>query len=45
MSLNITEDMHAIEHAQNYNFNETVTMSCISGFIEITVTSQCTDVN
>jgi hypothetical protein len=45
MSLNITEDMHAIEHAQNYNFNETVTMSCISGFIGITVTSQCTDVN
>ena len=45
MSLNLTEDMHVIKYAQNYNFNETVTMSCISDFIGPTVTSQCTDVN
>ena len=45
MSLNLTEDMHAIEHAHNYNFKEMVKMSCISGFIGTTVTSQCTDVN
>ena len=45
MSLNLKEDMHDSEHAQNYNFKEMVTMSCISDFIGITVTSQCTDVN
>lgn len=45
MSLNLTEDMHVIEHAQDYNFKEMVAMSCISGLIGTTVTSQCTDVN
>ena len=45
MSLNLTKDIHVIKYVQNYNFNETVTMSCISGFIGTIVTSQCTDVN
>jgi hypothetical protein len=45
MSLNLTDDMHVIKYVQHYNFNETVTMSCISGFMGTTVTSQCTDVN
>lgn len=45
MSLKLTEDMHVIKNVKNYNFNETVTISCISGFIRTTVTSQCTNVN
>ena len=45
MSLNLTEDIHVIKYVHNYNFNETVTMSCIYGFIGTTVTLQCTDVN
>ena len=45
MSLNLTEDIHVIKYVQNNNFNETVTMSCIYGFIGTTVTLQCTDVN
>jgi hypothetical protein len=39
MSLNLKEDMHAIEHAHNYNFKEMMTMPCMV-FLAISTPNQ-----